>query len=334
MNLSHRERIERTIEGLPVDRPAVSLWRHFPVDDQTPEGLAKAVLQFQERFDFDFIKITPSSSFCIKDWGVEDEWQGNPEGTRHFTRQPVQDRQGWSKIKTIAPFKGSLGDQLQCIDLVRKGTPTSTPVIQTIFSPLSQAKNLVGKDNLVAHLRLYPEEVKKALQVITNVTIDFVRACIPLKIDGLFFAVQHAQYSLLNRQEFQDFGAYFDLQIIEAAKPLWFNVGHIHGTDIMFDEMLKYPVQVLNWHDLETFPSLDEGKKQYAKGAVCGGLRQWETLAYATPEQVKKEAREAIKQTNGSRFILGTGCVTPIISPDSNIFAAREVVEEFAGSRG
>jgi hypothetical protein len=38
MSLSHRERIEKTIEGQPVDRPAVSLWRHFPVDDQTPEG--------------------------------------------------------------------------------------------------------------------------------------------------------------------------------------------------------------------------------------------------------------------------------------------------------
>jgi Uroporphyrinogen-III decarboxylase len=175
--------------------------------------------------------------------------------------------------------------------------------------------------------------MKKALQIITDVTIDFVRVCIPLKIDGLFFAVQHAQYSLLNKQEFQEFGTYFDLQILEAAKPLWFNVGHIHGTNIIFDELLKYPVQTLNWHDLETYPGLDEGKKLYSQGAVCGGLRQWETLAYSTPDQVKKEAREAIARTQGARFILGTGCVTPIIAPDSNIFAAREVVEEFAGSR-
>jgi len=46
MNLSHRERIERTIQGAQVDRPAVSLWRHFPVDDQSPETLARSVLNF------------------------------------------------------------------------------------------------------------------------------------------------------------------------------------------------------------------------------------------------------------------------------------------------
>lgn len=125
--------------------------------------------------------------------------------------------------------------------------------------------------------------------------------------------------------------SFFDLQILDAANPFWFNVGHIHGTNIMFDEILRYPVQVLNWHDLETPPSLDDGKKLFPQGAVCGGLRQWKTLAFSSPDQVKNEAREAIRRTNGSRFILGTGCVSPIITPDSNLFAAREVVDEFPG---
>jgi uroporphyrinogen decarboxylase len=334
MKLSHRERIERTITGQPVDRPAVSLWRHFPVDDQTPEGLARSVIHFQERFDFDFIKITSASSFCIKDWGVEDEWQGNPEGTRQITQQPIKKKDDWSVINPISIKQGSLADGLRSAELVRKNTPDSTPVIQTIFSPMSQAKNLVGKDKLTTHIRLYPKEVKQALQTITDVTIQFVQECQALKLDGIFYAVQHAQYSILSLPEFKEFCEPYDLQILEAAKSFWFNVGHIHGTSIMFEELCSYPVQVLNWHDLETSPSLDEGQQLYKNGAVCGGLRQWETLAYDSPDHVKKEAREAIERTKGSRFILGTGCVTPIIAPDANIFAAREVVEEFAGSRG
>ena len=295
--------------------------------------MARAILQFQERFDYDFIKITSASSFCVKDWGVEDEWQGNPEGTRKFTRQPVQSQADWLKIKPISPTQGSLGDQLKCIELIKKSTPSTTPVIQTIFDPLSQAKNLVGRDNLTSHMRMYPDDVKQALQVITDVTIQYILECLKLKIDGVFFAIQHAQYSILSLQESQNFGTYFDLQILEAARPFWFNVGHIHGTNVMFDEISKYPVQVLNWHDLETPPSLDEGKKRYPKGAICGGLRQWETLVYSTPDQVKKEAREAIERTDGNRFILGTGCVSPIITPDANLFAAREVVEEFGGNK-
>jgi len=63
------------------------------------------------------------------------------------------------------------------------------------------------------------------------------------------------------------------------------------------------------------------------KGAVCGGLRQWDTLVYGTPQTVETEATTAINMTGGSRFILGTGCVLPIIAPHSNILAARNIVE-------
>ena len=330
MKLSHRERIERAITGAPVDRVPVSLWRHFPVDDQNPENLARSVVRFQNTFDFDFVKITPSSSYCLKDWGVKDEWKGNPEGTREFTSRPIEQAADWLKLKPISPTRGGLGDQLHCIELIRNAIPIATPVIQTIFSPLSQAKNLVGKDQLTAHMRQYPDEVKAALQVITNVTIEFINKCLPLNIDGIFFAVQHAQYSILSLQEFQEFGTSYDMQVLRALKPFWFNVGHIHGSKIMFDELAKYPIQVLNWHDLETPPDLESGKGKF-NGAVCGGLRQWETLAYGTPDQVKLEARNSIKLTHGSRFILGTGCVTPIITPEANLFAVKEAVEKTAG---
>ncbi len=82
-SLSHKERMGACLKDNPaLDRPPVALWRHFPVDDQSPEGLAAAVLDFQSRYDFDLVKVTPASSFCLKDWGVDDVWEGSPEGTR------------------------------------------------------------------------------------------------------------------------------------------------------------------------------------------------------------------------------------------------------------
>ncbi|MGQ9787646.1 MAG: uroporphyrinogen decarboxylase family protein, partial [Anaerolineae bacterium] len=65
-----RERLEATIAGQPVDRPAVALWRHWPADDQRGELLARSTLAFQRLFDFDFIKVTPSSNYCLADWGA------------------------------------------------------------------------------------------------------------------------------------------------------------------------------------------------------------------------------------------------------------------------
>jgi len=80
--VSKRERLEAAIAKDVADRPPFALWRHFPVDDQTPEGLAESTSLYQARYDYDFVKVTPASSFCLLDWGVEDEWNGNPDGTQ------------------------------------------------------------------------------------------------------------------------------------------------------------------------------------------------------------------------------------------------------------
>ena len=94
----------------------------------------------------------------------------------------------------------------------------------------------------------------------------------------------------------------------------------------MCDVVSRYPAHVINWHDLETPPDLKEGQRHFA-GAVCGGLRQWETMVRGTPEQVRAEAQAALQLTSGRRFILGTGCVTPTTAPRANLRAARESVE-------
>jgi hypothetical protein len=36
--LNHRARLEACLTGQIPDRAPVALWRHFPVDDQTPTG--------------------------------------------------------------------------------------------------------------------------------------------------------------------------------------------------------------------------------------------------------------------------------------------------------
>jgi uroporphyrinogen decarboxylase len=83
MTLTHRERMQACLgNDSALDRPPVALWRHFPVDDQVPETLAAATLDFQQHYDFDLVKVTPASSFSIKDWGAEDIWEGHTEGTR------------------------------------------------------------------------------------------------------------------------------------------------------------------------------------------------------------------------------------------------------------
>lgn len=329
--LKHRARLEACLDGQVMDRPPVALWRHFPVDDQTPETLAAAVAAFQRTFDFDLIKVTPASSFCLKDWGVDDRWAGNPEGTREYTRRAIHRPEDWDLLRPLDPTHGFLGDQLACLRLIMRDFAPHTPVLQTIFSPMSQAKNLCGAENLLVHLRRSPEALHHGLRRITETTIRFLEEAVKTGIDGVFYAVQHGQYSLLSTDEFAAFCRPYDLQVLEAARGLWLNLLHLHGEAVMFDQILDYPISIINWHDRQTPPTLAEAQARF-QGTVCGGLRQWETMVLGTPDQVQAEAQDAFAQTQGKRFILGTGCVLPTTAPMGNIMAARQIVDTWSQS--
>lgn len=330
--MTKRERLLATFAGQAVDRPAAALWRHFPGDDQRPDDLAWATLTWQAQWDWDFIKVSPASSFCLVDWGVEDRWVGGDEGNREYTRRVIRTPEDWPRLPELDPRGGRLGGQLRCLALIREGA-RETPFIQTIFSPLSQAKNLAGAGQLIVHLRQAPDLVLAGLEIITRSTIRFIEACKPLGIAGIYYAVQLANRTTLSEAEYRTFGEPYDRRVLAAAADcadglgFHFNMLHLHGSEGMFDLIAGYPVQALNWHDRETRPSLGEGMRIFP-GAVCGGLEHWEDLLRGDPDRIRARVSDAIAQTGGRRLIVSSGCVAPVNAPFSNLRAVRQTVEQ------
>ena len=332
--ITHRERLQTCISGARPDRVPVALWRHFPVDDQSPEALAAAHLAFQQTYGFDLVKVTPASSFCLKDWGVDDVWEGNTEGTRRYTKHVINAPGDWERLPVLDPYMGHLGEQLTCLRTIRAQLGPETPVLQTIFSPLAQARHLAAEGMLLVHLREYPEAVMKGLEVIARTTRLFIEAALETNIDGIFYAVQHAQAEVLSPDEFELFGKTSDLAVLEAAAGLWCNMLHIHGKNVYFEEVAGYPVHILNWHDQETPPALRAARSTSAFQAgqasvLCGGFSR-DSLTLGTPAQISREANDAIHQLNGRGLILSTGCVVPIIAPHGNLKAAGASSESAA----
>jgi uroporphyrinogen decarboxylase len=327
MPLNKRERLEKTIQGEEADRVPVALWRHWPGDDQRAADLAEATVSFQRRWDFDFVKVTPASSYCITDYGVQDRWIGHLEGTREYIKRVVQRSLDWTELRVLDPSRGGLARQLETLSLLKEAFKDDVPYIQTIFSPLAQAKNIAGQDRLIEHMRTAPDRFKTGLNTITESTLRFIDAMRRSGVSGIFYAIQHASYTVMSEAEYREFGRPYDLQILAALpSDWWLNVIHLHGAAPMFDLVADYPVQVLNWHDRETRLDLAEGKLKF-KGAVSGGLGRWDPMHNGTPVEVRAQARQAIEQTNSRRLVLSTGCVIMTTTPLSNIRAAREVVE-------
>lgn len=324
-SMSRRERLLATCAGQETDRPAVALWRHFPGDDQRAADLAWATLAWQSQWNWDFIKVSPASSFCLVDWGAEDRWVGGDEGNRQYTRRVIQSPEDWARLQVLDPRAGRLGEQLRCLEMIHEGIGDQVPFIQTIFSPLAQAKNLAGAERLLVHLRQTPDLVQAGLETITRTTIAFVRACKPTGIAGIYYAIQMANYTALSEAEYRAFGEPYDRRILAEVQDCWFNLLHLHGAEGMFDLVAEYPAQALNWHDRESKPSLKEGMARFP-GAVCGGLEHWDDLLRGDPPQIRARVADAIAQTGGRRLIVASGCVAPVNAPFSNLRAVWEGV--------
>ncbi len=321
---SKRRRLEAAIAGEAADRLPVALWRHWPGDDQDAAALAAAHLKWQADYDWDLVKVGPASSYSVIDWGVQDRWVGHIEGTRETTGYAVQQPADWEALRPTDPGRGMLATQIEALRLVGEGLRGDVPFIATVFSPLSMAKHLAGNDVALSHMRQAPDAFHRGLETLTESTIRFIDAARATGIAGIYYAVQHAAYPLLSRDEFATFGRPYDQRVLESAGDLWCNVVHLHGRRVMFDLVADYPVPLLNWHDRETGIALSDGLGRFP-GAASGGVSQW-TLHREDPAGALAEAADARRQTGDRRLLLGTGCVIMTTTPLRNIRALRQAV--------
>jgi len=321
--MTKRERVHAAIRGEPVDPVPRALWRHFPYEDQTAEGLARAVVDFQRRYDFDLVKVTPTSGYPAEAWGAKLEHRDNEEGTRRYLSRPVKTTADWHTLPRLDVKRGVLGRELQALELIRAELGPDVPIFQTVFSPLTTARNLSG-DLWLNDLREHPHDLKAGLTRIAEVTAEFAQACLQAGADGIFFATQLANARALTEFQYREFGVPYDRMVLDAvAGKADLILLHVHGFDIFFDLMAAYPAHIINWHDRRTAPSLAEGQARF-RGAVLGGLDEWSTLLKGSPQDVREQMADAMRQTGGRRLIIGAGCVTPITVPETNLRAVAE----------
>lgn len=130
------EQVEQARQSKPGAAVPVAFWQHHPVADQQGERLADATCAFQARFDCDLVKITPASSFQLRDLGQTDSWTGDPIGRRTFGPGPVSTPEDWLRLAELRAGDRHLSEHLKAARLVRARVPAHIPVLQSIFDPL------------------------------------------------------------------------------------------------------------------------------------------------------------------------------------------------------
>jgi len=327
--MTKRERLQAAVAGRPVDRVPVAFWRHWPIADQEPEALVRATLEYQRRFDWDFCKLTPSHTYCVDDYGAKHAYRGRSVGDRDHFDRVVKRIEDWDRIQPLDISRGACARTLDALHLLVQERDPATPVLHTLFSPLTMARFLAD-DVYVVHLRRDPERVLRALAALTETCVAVARAAIAAGADGIFLSTMTSTYEVLSPEEHRRFAEPGDLAVLRAASGGWLNLLHLHGQQPMIREIAAYPVQGLSWHDRTAGPSLAETGRLFP-GALVAGIEQFTLLHFGTPAEVAAQAGEAVAQTGGRRLILAAGCTYPLTAPECNLMAVRQAAEATAG---
>lgn len=322
---THKQRIENALAMKENDRTPYSLWMHFPNRDRSPRRLAELALSNQKKYDLDFIKYMPFGMYTTIDMGVDlDVFDG-------FLRAPVQheplikDVKDWDRIRPVDGTRGEYAVVLESQRILMEMMDEHVPFLQTLFSPATTLAKICSPKTLVEHMRIVPEKVHRALEMVMDTTIKFAKASLAIGADGFFYATQLSGRATMEKKEHDEFVKKYDLEILNTVRDLtWFNVLHMHGAQVRIDEMQDYPVQGLSWHDRDDGPSMEEVRR-YSTKAFVGGLSWGKNWLTKSEEQVAAEVREMCGKRG---VIIGPGCVIEPHTPEKYLQIVHNTIVE------
>jgi uroporphyrinogen decarboxylase len=326
---THKERIRAVLKGERADRVPVSLWRHFYDKESSSSGLAEAMTAFQKKYDWDFMKVNPRASYHIEGWGAKVAFSRNPGIKTKVVEHPVKKTEDWKKLKVLKSSVKALAEQLKALKLIKKRSQDEIFIVETVFTPLSIAGDLVKEEkHLLSDLRKKPELIHTALEIITETFSGFAVECLNAGADGIFFATtEWATKNLLTEEEYLEFGRAYDLKVLNKVKSAEFNIMHVCKSYNFLGLFSGYPVKVVNWDSSDpTNLNLKEGAKVLHK-TVMGGIDRENLLVKGTPEKVSEKIKQSVSLNQKLRLILGPGCVIFPQTPEENIKAVRDAVE-------
>jgi uroporphyrinogen decarboxylase len=324
------QRINAALHNQGVDRPPVSLWRHFFECERSAEDLAGAMLAFHRKYDWDWMKVNPRASYHVEDWGVKTDYgNGGPTDKPTVVEYPIHSASDWAKLKPLSPSEGVLDEQIEALERIGEALGGETYFIETIFNPLSIAADLVESNQaLLDMMNSDPQAVKGALDVIADTYANFAAECIKAGACGIFFATTDwASHDLLTEEQWEEWGRPYDLRVLKAVQDAPFNVLHVCKNNNMLFNLADYPVHAINWAvGSPGNPTLRDVQSNTNKTVIGGYMN--ETLQKGSHARVVSEARSAREQTGGRRWMLGPACSIPVDCPEENVRAARTAADQ------
>ncbi len=326
--MSHRERVLTAIKGQAVDRPPVSMWRHYFSQERSAEDLAGAMLAHQRQFDWDFMKVNPRASYHAEPWGLKARYSGNsaPAVTSH----PVKAEADWERITAVPMSHPVFREQLRALELIGEGLKGRVPFLATVFTPVSIASRLISsEDDFIEALRANSPALYSAMEAVTDTFTAYAKAALDRGASGLFYATTgFATTDRMNVTDYRRFVRPWDLKLLDALPVHEFTLLHVCRDNNMLRDFASYPVHAVNWDVYgKNNLNLTQGKAVLQGKAVVGGIPKDGMLLRASPAQMYGHVHGIAAAMGIQGRMVAPGCTYAPDAQTGNIDAVRRAVD-------
>ncbi len=294
--LTHRERIDRILKGIDVDRSPFTFWHHFGLEKLPGERHATVTLDFHRKFRTDLVKV------------MSDFPYPKPAGN-------------WHEIQVAAnPFP----EQIRALELIRDGLAGSAHFVETVFNPWNVAEKLSSKEAVLKLMAEKPQALLDALEVIAKSEANHAKRAVAAGASGIFLAIANAQDGILSREDYGKFSAPFDKMVLDAAPGSPLNTLHLHGGKVYLDLFYNgWPATVYNYSQHGTNVPVAQVRRR-CPGVIMAGLDEV-NFRSLTEDQLRGEWHAA-RDAAGKLFILSPGCSVPNDTKDGELLRLVKVL--------
>ena len=281
---------------------------------------AEAIIRTTDELELDCLCTLVDLSVEAADFGQELLYFTDKAACPDPAHRVVPTEGDYDKIPRIDPAKGKrMSEHVELCRKLVKARGKDKPVVAFVFGPLGIVSMLRGQQEMFMDLYTAPDEVKKGVEIVSDVLCDWIDQLCATGIDAVMFDTLYASRSIMSAEMWDEFEGVYMTRIAERVRSHGCAVMiHNCGQGAYFDEQYERmkPVLFSFAHPPQGCADMKEAVEKYADKMILMGTIDPGWFMTATPETLKARVEEELAVFGPSkRYVLSTGCESPVCLP-------------------
>ncbi len=341
--MTSKERVEATLNGelpdrVPVKEMAMIVmtklagaeWKDVRFD---AKASAKIACDYSAKVKTDFLMGCPEGNAMFMDlemeWKLHDDNYCSIKGAYFVDPEDVDAKPLYDpRNKKECPYlwKGIAGKSEELF----KTYKGDAMVGGALWGPFTSAGFLRGVETMMMDLMLEPDIAKKAVKRGSEHSYKIIDMISDMGGDFFIMADPSASGDLINGPDYMEYvcaGAKRIADMVHSKD--MYSLMHICGNSHTIIQ--EVPETGIDGFSVDFMVDMGRAKEELdGRCTLIGNVNPVALMWNGTPASIKADSDRIMKAAaSGGKFMLGSGCETPIETPLENIIALREAAESY-----